>query len=206
MTEAANRKLVQPFPRPGQPLQTLFDQLQDLADETSFGVRVDTDTSAKPRPWDPATVTATEERMQLWTWLTQVVDWLNAEYAWDVDNLIPACWPQHPHLVHEIAVLADQRRIAGVAYTSEPLAVWHQVTLPGFWDRMHEQVRSHCEERHSNWPARARHQRQTSIEAWQVRNDILLSDIKTLSAEEGRGHRRDRIGARLLKVAQEPSP
>ena len=32
---------------------------------------------------------------------------------WDASTVIPSCWPHHPHLVHEIAVLADQRRKAG---------------------------------------------------------------------------------------------
>jgi hypothetical protein len=40
--------------------------------------------------------------------------------------VIPGCWPQHPHLVHEIAVLADQRRRAGTARTSDVLEEWHR--------------------------------------------------------------------------------
>jgi hypothetical protein len=46
--------------------------------------------------------------------LEALVTWLNHEYVWDVANVIPPCWP-HPHLVHEIAVLADQRHRAGQA-------------------------------------------------------------------------------------------
>jgi hypothetical protein len=46
---------------------------------------------------------------------------LVTEYVWEVADAIPACWPQHPHLVHEIAVLADQRRRAGHAFTSDAL-------------------------------------------------------------------------------------
>jgi type IV secretion system protein VirD4 len=33
---------------------------------------------------------------------------------------IPACWPKHPHLVHDLAVLADQRRRAGRATPATP--------------------------------------------------------------------------------------
>jgi hypothetical protein len=29
------------------------------------------------------------------------VTWLNHEYVWDVADVIPPCWPQHSHLVHE---------------------------------------------------------------------------------------------------------
>jgi hypothetical protein len=53
--------------------------------------------------------------------LEAVVTWLNQEYIWDVADVIPPCWPQHPHLVHEIAVLADQRRRTSLAPTSDPL-------------------------------------------------------------------------------------
>jgi hypothetical protein len=47
---------------------------------------------------------------------------------------IPACWPQHPHLVHEIVVLADQRRRAGHALTSDASKEWHRYSLPAFID------------------------------------------------------------------------
>jgi hypothetical protein len=68
-----------------------------------------------PRPWEPATCRTPQLRQQLWCWLEAVVDWLTTENTWDVADTIPSCWPQ---LVHEIAVLADQRRRAGHAFTS----------------------------------------------------------------------------------------
>ena len=72
-----------------------------------------------PRPWDPPTCTKPALRRELWKWLDEVVIWFNHEYVWDHNaGMIPACWPQHPHLVHEIAVLADQRRRAGIDPTS----------------------------------------------------------------------------------------
>jgi hypothetical protein len=64
--------------------------------------------------------------MEVWSWLEAVVTWLNHEYVWDVADVIPPCWPQHPHLVDEIAVLADQRRRAGQAHTSDPLEDWQR--------------------------------------------------------------------------------
>ena len=78
-------------------------------------------------------------------WLDAVVDWLVTEYVWDVTDTIPACWPQHPHLVHEIAVLADQRRRAGHAFSSDALEEWHRYSLPAFTERMKTRLRSHCE-------------------------------------------------------------
>ena len=65
-----------------------------------------------------------------------VVDWLITEYVWEATDTIPACWPQHPHLVHEIAVLADQRYRAGHAFTSDALEEWHRYSLPAFTERM----------------------------------------------------------------------
>ena len=90
---------------------------------------------------------------------TQVVDWLNTDYCWDPDGLIPACWPHHPHLVHELAVLADQRRLAGQAFTSDLLEEWHRYTLPSFHDRLRSRIRSHCDDSHQPWPAKGRHTR-----------------------------------------------
>jgi hypothetical protein len=69
-------------------------------------------------PWEPATCRTPPLRQQLWLWLDAVVAWLVTDYVWEAADTIPACWRQHPHLVHEIAVLADQRRRAGHAFTN----------------------------------------------------------------------------------------
>ena len=98
-----------------------------------------------PRPWEPESCPP-KLRGEIWAWLDQVVDWLNTDYCWDPDGLIPACWPHHPHLVHELAVLADQRRLAGQAFTSDLLEEWHRYTLPSFHDRLRSRLRSHCDE------------------------------------------------------------
>jgi hypothetical protein len=87
------------------------------------------------------------------------VTWLNHEYVWDVADVIPPCWPQHPHLVHEIAVLADQRRRAGQALTSEALEDWHRYRLPSFTERMRTRLRYHGQENHQSWPAKGRYTR-----------------------------------------------
>lgn len=108
-----------------------------------------------PRPWDPANCHDLDLRREVWHWLDQVVDWLNTEYAWDVASLIPGCWYRHPHLVHELGTLADQRRRAGLAFTSTPLEEWHRYTLPMFIDRIRERAKSYCEETHKDPPGRA---------------------------------------------------
>ena len=96
----------------------------------------------RPRPTcpDPGTRPAAPTRRlraELWHWLDNVVTWLNHEYVWDpAAGIIPPCWPQHPHLVHEIAVLADQRRRAGLDLTSSSLEEWHRYCLPAFLERL----------------------------------------------------------------------
>jgi hypothetical protein len=68
------------------------------------------------------------------------------EYVWDVGAMIPVCWPQHPHLVYEIAVLADQRRRAGHALTSDALEEC-RYNLPAFTERIKSRLRNDCEGR-----------------------------------------------------------
>lgn len=130
-----------------------------------------------PRPWDPPTCRRPDLRQQLWEWLEQVVDWLNHECVWDVSTMIPACWPHHPHLVHEIAVLADQRRRAGAALTSDAMEDWNRYTLPTFTDRMRVRLKDHCEEGHQLWPARGRYTREAGPRATSDRHQSYRADV-----------------------------
>jgi hypothetical protein len=57
--------------------------------------------------------------------------------------------------VHEIAVLADQRRRAGHAFTSDALEEWDRYSLPA--ERMKSRLRNNCEDGHQAWPAKGRH-------------------------------------------------
>ena len=70
------------------------------------------------RPWEPATCRTAQLRQQLWLWLDAVVEWLVTEYVWEAADTIPACWPQHPHLVHEIAVLHRLRLFGDAEHAS----------------------------------------------------------------------------------------
>jgi len=94
--------------------------------------------------------------------LDGVVIWLNHDYTWDPDAMIPPCWPQHPHLVHEIAALADQRRRAGLALDSNALEEWHRYSVPTFTERMKSRLKAHCEQDHQPWPGRGRHTKHTA--------------------------------------------
>jgi hypothetical protein len=116
------------------------------------------------------------------SWLEAVATWLNHEYVWDVPDVIPPCWPQHPHLVHEIAVLADQRRRAGLAPTSDALEEWHRYSLPSFTERMKTRLRDHCQEDHQSWPAKGRHNRHTAEASRHRRMHAYAADLGALKS------------------------
>ena len=108
--------------------------------------------------------------------------------------MIPACWPQHPHLVHEIAVLADQRRRAGHALTSDALEEWHRHNLPAFTERMKSRLRNHCEDGHQTWPAKGRYTRYTAEISRRTREDNFAADIGAVRPPEAKGGRSPRLG------------
>lgn len=133
-----------------------------------------------PRPWDPPTCTRPTLRHELWQWLDTVVTWFNHEYVWDHNaGTIPPCWPQHPHLVHDIAVLADQRRRAALDLTSTTLEEWHRVSVPAFLDRLKTRTKNTCDERHSTWPAHGRHTRHNNTAA--ERAELFGGDLNDLA-------------------------
>jgi hypothetical protein len=158
---AATGPLVTPFPEVGPLMRLAYRELSLAAHGSEAQARALGDPKRLPRPWDPATCDQADLRGEVWAWLDAVVEWLNREYVWDATAMIPACRPAHAHLVHEIGVVADQRRRAGVAFTSDALEDWHRYTLPGFLDRMRARLRGHCDEGHQPWPAKGRHARHT---------------------------------------------
>ena len=89
---------------------------------------------------------------------------------------IPACWPEHPHLVHEIAVLTDQRHRAGLSLTSDHLEEWHRYALPAFTERMRARTKTHCEDGHQEWPARGRFSRHVAEGAVTRRREQFARD------------------------------
>lgn len=176
--------LVQPFP-PAGPLMRLALRELDIAENgTEAQSRPLGDPRLLPRPWDPATCQTPQLRQELWTWLDAVVTWINTEYVWDVAGTIPSCWPHHPHLVHEIAVLADQRRAATAAYTSDALENWHRYTLPAFTDRMKARTKNHCDEGHHTSPAKGRHARHLARNSRHDRAAAFSSDARTIEQTE----------------------
>jgi len=156
--------ITQPFPRPPGLVASAFADLSRVQVLTDMlGGRGAEDAEAEleqfgdldllSRPWDPASCTPSV-RAQLWPWLDDVVDWFNGEYGWKVERTIPGCWPAHPHLAHEIPLLACLRWQAGQAMTPDPLEEWHRWALPTFVDRMHSQIGTNtCPPgKHTTWP------------------------------------------------------
>src|SRR4051812_46815107 len=147
-------QITRAFPRPGRLVQNAYRDLQ-LAQfgseeaQAILGPPEDLD-----RPWDPASC-GLAVRRQVWVWLDQVAAWVNHEYGWGVDRLVPPCWPEHPPITHELATLADQRRSAGLALSGELLEEWHRYSLPLFLDRVGDRLGNRCINGHDEWPAAA---------------------------------------------------
>lgn len=183
------RPLIAPFPPPGPQVQLAYRELHLAVNGTPEQKKTIGSPALLPRPWEPTTCTDPELRMQLWAWLDAVVVWLNHEYTWDVTGMIPTCWPSHPHLVHEVAVVADQRRRAATALSSDTLEEWHRYNLPAFLERMRGRMKAHCEEEHQGWPARSRHSQHTSQRYAEAREDLYARDVDALPRLRGSASR-----------------
>jgi hypothetical protein len=179
---AGSSVLIEPFPVPGRLLQLAYRELDLVSNGAQDQLLALRDLRDLPRPWDPASCETPQLRKEVWSWLEAVVTWLNQEYVWDVADVIPPCWPKHRHLVHEIAVLADQRRRAGLGVTSDALEEWHRYSLPSFTERMKARLRSHCQEDHQSWPAKSRHTRHTSETSRQRRTNIYAADTHAVKS------------------------
>ena len=151
-------RLVWRFPMPESKL--IDDAYWDL-ERSDIGTESEKDYmddhNQLPKPWDVASCEDVNLRRDVWDWYDRVVTWFNHEYVWDPDaGMFPPCWPLHPHLVHEIGVLADQRRRANLALNSNALEEWHRYGAPAFLDRLKERLKQHCDDEHQAWPAKSR--------------------------------------------------
>ena len=183
-TPDAERGLVRAFPTPGSLLGSAYRDLYLAAEGSDNQKATIGDPTLLPKPWDPPTCRNPHLRAELWAWLDQVVLWLNHEYVWDPEGMIPPCWPHHPHVVHELAVLADQRRRVGISVDSNGLEEWHRYTLPGFLERARARLKSHCDQDHQPWPARGRSSRHTDERQCQRRKDAFSDDVRELRPAE----------------------
>lgn len=174
--------MVLAFPEPGDLVRHAYRELWLAVNGTPEQQEALGNHALLPRPWDPASCLDPDLRVQVWDWLEEIVIWLNREYGWDIATLVPACWPLHPHLVHEVAVVADQRRRASLAMTSDALEEWHRLCLPTFVDRMRGRMRAHCDDEHSSWPGRPRHGEHVGEASRERREDTFALDVDALPA------------------------
>lgn len=76
------------------------------------------------RPWDLNHLQGDLEAA-VWSWLDDVVMWLNYTYAWQDDQVIPACYPEHEGLALDLAALAFGRLDAYETTTAAYVGRWH---------------------------------------------------------------------------------
>ncbi|MCE0536108.1 hypothetical protein LWF15_11360 [Kineosporia rhizophila] len=133
-----------------------------------------------PRPWDPGTCPA-PLRAQIWHWCDLVAGWINAQLLWRPTQMIPACWPAHPHIAHELPLLACQRLNAEKSFDPAALEEWHRYTLAYFLDRLRDRLGdSSCRDgKHMDWPGRARQQSFQSPAAMFQRGEHFAADTDT---------------------------
>ncbi len=177
--------MVTDFPHPGRLLEQAYRELDLAINGTDEQRKALGSLKMLPRPWDPDSLTRAPLRREMWTWLEAFTSWLNTEYVWDVAGVVPHCWPQHPHLVRELAVLADQRRRAALSLGSDALEEWHRYALPAFVERMRQRVRNHCEDGHPQWPAKGRHSRHLAEPATAQRLEVFDRDVAAHRPPEG---------------------
>ncbi len=170
------RGVVIPLPAPGERLLTVLTEWE-LIDDGQHPYSVDL-----ARPWEPATCTDPGLRGELWEWLDQFVSWVNEQCLWDPGDVIPPCWPHHPHLVHELAVLAVQRLQASRTPTASALEQWQTHTLPAFLNRSHTRLRRHCDTDHQPTPAGTAHTRHQSGPETTARQVAFEKDLATEAA------------------------
>jgi hypothetical protein len=169
-------ELVTAFPTPPRSVRTALEHLR----QAEGGGLEPAGLPLLDRPWDPASCSP-HVRAQLWPWLDEVAAWLNHSYAWQTACAIPSCWPAHPHLVHELAVLACLRVTAADAITAQALEEWHRYALPGFHLRMGERIGIGCPPgRHTGWPARSWAAEYDSPQATEARRAFFDGDARPL--------------------------
>lgn len=179
------RAAVMAFPMPDSPaLAAAYGDLDAALNGTAAEQRAVGNPNLLPRPWDLATCTKPALRSEVWQWLEQVVIWFNHEICWDPNaGMIPACWPHHPHLVHDIAVLADQRRRAAVDLTSDTIEAWNRYGLPNFLQRLSTRAAGCLNGEHRAWPGELRHNAYLTRASISDREAVARADVQALGAE-----------------------
>ena len=132
------------FPTPSAAVTAALDELQ-LASLSDPASRAELRRIAElPRPWDPAACPPVL-RAEVFDWLARVATWINEQQLWNLGRPgIPPCWPAHPHLVHDLAVVACARLFALYGTTPAAMLEWHQYTLPAMLERLADRLGDAC--------------------------------------------------------------
>jgi hypothetical protein len=184
--------MVQPFPEPGQTVRTAMEQLQQASIDPPEDEEALRELAAMPRPWDPGSCKGALRR-ELWMWLDQVAAWVNQQHLWNLTRPgIPECWPAHPHLVHDLAVLACSRYYTTFAVTPAALEDWQRHQLPGFLDRIRDRLAEGCQPaRHQPRPRQDRDRSLVAPPAREARSARYADDL-TQAATTPPAHPRPR--------------
>lgn len=179
--------MVQPFPEPGPTIRGVMEKLQYATIEPPVDEDELQALAQMPRPWDPGSCTG-QIRGELWTWLDQVAMWVNEQHLWNVTRPgIPECWPQHPHLVNDLALLASGRYYTSFAVTPAALEDWHRWSLPFFLDRLRDRLGDGCQPaRHQQRPRRERDESHASATTANARRRRFHEDHEQASTTSGR--------------------
>jgi hypothetical protein len=169
------------FPEPPAQVTQALHHLQIVSASGLDGIdELGADLERLPRPWAPGSCDPWLRR-QVWDWCDAVAAWINRDCLWRPAGTIPACWPQHPHLAHDLPLLACQRWLAEDAAHPGPMDDWHRIILPAFLDRMWQRLeQSSClTGTHQDWPGRTRYQAYRSAESVATRQRLFHADTNT---------------------------
>ena len=183
--------MVRPFPGPAHEVRASMEALQFYATNPPESEEDLRRLAEMPRPWDPAGCTG-RLREEMWRWLDQVAIWINEQHLWNLARPgIPECWPAHPHLTHDLAVIAAARYYTSFAVNPGALDDWHRYCLPMFLERLRDRLGDGCQPgKHMSRPRTER--------------DDMHADTKT---RHGRMQRyRDDIDRAAEAAAVRPSP
>jgi hypothetical protein len=171
--------LVTRFPQPPAAVLSALELLAVLRDGDSEELAAAGDLTDLPRPWEPASC-PDQLREPLWEWCDQVAVWLNTDYAWRPAQLVPSCWPRHPHIARELAVLAFLRWQAEEATGPHLVEDWQRYSYPMFCERMASRLGdSGCRTgTHQNWPAESRARAFAAPAATAERHAALRADTQ----------------------------
>lgn len=175
-------RIAAPFPPPPGAVLRALELLQILRRGDPDEMAAAGDLTNLPRPWDPATC-PDELREAMWEWCDLVAAWINHEYVWRPTQMLPACWPQHPHIARELAVLAILHWNAEESTTPEAMEEWHRYSFPMFCDRMGNRLgESGCRTaKHIDWPAEARYAAFVEEESSRERQRVIYADTRPVA-------------------------